>query len=81
MHTDQRTIYIFLKVLINNEKGHTESFQLKKLLKSASKLKNFIATSHSEELEAAMFYSLGIGFYSHFEVLARRGQTTPQRAY
>jgi len=71
MHADQRTIYIFLKVLINNEKGHTESFQLKKVhkfLKSASKLKNFISASHSEELEVATFYSLGIGFYGDFEI-------------
>ena len=70
MHTDQRTICIFLKVLINNEIGQRESFQLKevhKFFKSASKLKNFISTSHSEELEAAIFYSLGIGFYGEFE--------------
>ena len=71
MHADQRTIYIFLKVLINNEKGHKESFQFKevhKFFKSASKLKNFISTSHSEELVAAILSSLGIGFYGDFEV-------------
>ena len=31
MHADQRTIYIFPKVLINNEKGHKESFQFKEV--------------------------------------------------
>ena len=33
MHADQRTIYIFLKVLIDNEKGHKESFQFKEVHK------------------------------------------------
>ena len=57
--------------LINNEIGCKESFQLKevhKFFKSASKLKNFISTFRSEELEAAIFYSLGIGFYGDCEV-------------